>query len=148
MKKRLYFPYEEARKDDLKSIDITIRGRMVHHDVFPNLLSNGQPDPESYYEFSKRFFDYERDLSYINEFPDLKLNTRLQISRFERDEYSGDGSTIGGKIGYIYLSPVQRFILDWRFGKTSLQDPLTRQWLLGILLTATLTLLAALTLGQ
>ena len=125
MKVKLYRPHEEVWIEDLRPLDLEIKGKLVHY--------SSTPDPKTLddFEYSKRFYIYESDNRWKKEFPKLKLNTRLTISPFYTDNSYCDDSTIGGKTGYVHLNLLHRFRLNWIFKRTFLQKSSNLKWLVG-----------------
>lgn len=128
MKVTLYRPHEEAGIEELRPLDLEIKGKLVHYSI--------APDPQTLddFEYSKRFYTYEFDNRWEKEFPKLKLNTHLIISPFYTDDSYYDDSTIGGKTGYVHLNLLQRFRLNWIFKRTFLQKSSNLKWLVGTLI--------------
>ena len=123
---------EDADEEDLKFLDIEIKGKIIRYSRYPKIM---EEEEEYGHEDVIRFFDYKYDTRYKNVFPKLKLNYYLKIELSGMEDELLIESSIGGKNGYCYLNQFQKFKLNWSFGDTWFQKKENTKWLLGGLMT-------------
>lgn len=124
--------HEDADEENLKYLDVEIKGKTIRYSRYPNTMDE---EEEYGHEDVIRFFDYTYDTRYKNVFPKLKLNCCLKIELSAMEDELLIESSIGGKNGYCYLNPFQKFKLNWSFKNTWFQKKENKKWLLGGLMT-------------
>ncbi|MBY0538284.1 hypothetical protein K2P47_02710 [Patescibacteria group bacterium] len=141
MKIKLYTNvYEDAHDKNLKYLNLTIKGKLVHYFVSP---SNLEEEMRGVYENSWREFLFQKDDKYYYLFPDLRLNTRVKISysNIHNEEDSNgvvyqDESFIAGKEGFCHLNLFQSLILNFRFKKFWFQNEENLKWVISTIVAS------------
>ena len=121
MKLKIYQLWEDADESDLRYTEVEVNGNYVEYTQIPET-----PCDYEYFENTKRFFTYKKDVIYEKMFKEIKPNYYFEI--FHAAIYEGDDdSSIAGLRGYAHLSFFQQNFLDWNNNKHFLQHP--SKWL-------------------
>lgn len=110
MKLKIYQLWEDADESDLGYTEVEVNGNYLEYTQIPEA-----PDYD-YFENTRRFFRYTKDIRFEKMFKTIKPNYFFEI--FHAAVYEGnDESSIAGLSGYAHLNSFQKNYLDWNNNK-------------------------------
>jgi|SRR3989339_416018 len=132
MKIKLYQVYADKYEEELKPLDLEIKGKMIY--LFK------EPDSETHMGCvnTRRLFSCEYNTDYAKAYKKIKLNHFIKIY----PEHPDDASEIAGLSGFTYLNFFEKLRMNWNFQQTWIQKSENIKWLASIpisILTAYIT---------